>query len=388
MNSTPTPRTGTAYAVRRAALLAAAVAVGGNTVAAPFPLESQVEAAAAAMFDQSGAPSMIIAVVRDDALVVRGYGEAHAGSGRKPDARSLLRVNSTSKVLAAELLVKLADDGKLRLTDPLQRYAASGYKVPALNDRQPITLLSLATHTSGLARATDERAPANAAPNTWPYRNSRWNWLSRQQLRTAPGSAALYSNVGYDLLADALAAAGGQSYTDLLRERVTAPLGMHDTTATPGAGQCARLLEGGPNNPTGPCSDTRATAGTGGMYSTAGDMGIWMQHLLGVKQAMPDAQRAIAQAVYVQRQQLASIEGLDGAGPASGIGLGWVQPAPSGAAPAMLQKTGGGGGFMSYLVILPGRKVGVFVAVTKMDKAMLAALARSANELAATLAPL
>jgi D-alanyl-D-alanine-carboxypeptidase/D-alanyl-D-alanine-endopeptidase len=387
MHTSCTRRAGKLQALRRIAALAA-VGASAGVYAAPSPVEQQVEAAAAAMFAQTGAPAMVIAVVREDAVVLRGYGEDRVGSGRKPDGNSLLRINSTSKVLAAELMVKLADEGKLRLGDPLQRYAAHGVKVPALNEAQPITLLSLATHTSGLARGTDDAAPANAAPNTWPNHASRWNWLARQQPRTAPGSAALYSNVGFDLLADALAAAGGQPYTDLLRAHVTAPLGMRDTTATPGAGQCARLLDGGPNNPTGPCSDTRATAGTGGMYSTAADMATWMRHLLGISKTMPDAQRTVAQALYVQRQQLASIEGLDGAGPASAIGLGWVQLAPTGTAPGLLQKTGGGGGFMSYLVMVPGRRVGIFVAVTKVDKAMSAAMARSANELAAALAPL
>ncbi|MDC8760352.1 D-alanyl-D-alanine-carboxypeptidase/endopeptidase AmpH [Janthinobacterium fluminis] len=370
-----------------ATLLGCALLVAAGASAASPATNQQVDSAAALMFAATGAPGMVIAVVRDDSVIVRGYGESAAGSGRKPDGNSLLRINSTSKVLAAEAMVMLADEGKLRLSDPLQRYAEPGFKVPELSKHRPITLLSLATHTSGLARATDVAAPPHAAPNTWPDRAGRWGWLARQQPRTAPGEAALYSNVGFDLLADALAAAAGQPYTELLRERVTAPLGMHDTTATPNAGQCARLLGGAADGPTGPCSDTSATAGTAGMYSTANDMATWMQHLLGVRQAMPHALKAIAQAAYVQRQELASIEGLDQAGPASGMGLGWVHLAASAKAPGMLQKTGGGGGFMNYMVLVPGRKVGIFVAVTKADRPMAAEMARSANELAAALAP-
>jgi D-alanyl-D-alanine-carboxypeptidase/D-alanyl-D-alanine-endopeptidase len=82
-------------------------------------------------------------------------------------------------------------------------------------------------------------------------------------------------------------------------------------------------------DPAGLCADTRATAGSGGMYSIAADMEAWMQYLLGVKTGSASAQRLIAQAIYVQRQALSSIEGLDIAGSTSGLGLGWVLLAPT-----------------------------------------------------------
>ena len=73
----------------------------------------------------------------------------------------------------------------------------------------------------------------------WPTRAERWAWLPGYKLGWAPGTVAAYSNVGLDFLADAIETAGGQPYPELLRARVTAPLGMADTGFAPTAGQCA-----------------------------------------------------------------------------------------------------------------------------------------------------
>jgi D-alanyl-D-alanine-carboxypeptidase/D-alanyl-D-alanine-endopeptidase len=81
------------------------------------------------------------------------------------------------------VLVSLAADGKLHLTDPLQRYAGEA-KVPAFGTRQ-ITLLDLATHTAALPREMGE-APRGAFARAWPTREDRWKWLPGYQLPWAP----------------------------------------------------------------------------------------------------------------------------------------------------------------------------------------------------------
>ena len=51
----------------------------------------------------------------------------------------------------------------------------------------------------------------------------------------------------------------------------------------------------------------------------------------------------------------------------AGLGLGWVSVAAQGIHPALLAKSGGGAGFMSYIAFAPGRDTGVFVAVNRVD---------------------
>lgn len=356
-----------------------AFATATTAVAADDPvLAEATDLPGTVMFLDSGAPGMVLVVQRGDATLIRGYGETEKGNKHAPDGTSLLRLNSITKVFTSEVLVSLAAEGKLALTDPLQRFAGAA-KVPAFGAR-PITLLDLATHSSVLPREMGE-APEGAHPRAWPTREDRWKWLPGYTLPWAPGSVAAYSNVGFDLLADALEAAGGQSYPDLLRSRVTAPLGMTDTGFAPTPEQCARLMVGSGLGGAAGCVDTHATDGSGGLYSTGNDMARWLRHNL----ADANGVLALSHAVYRPRQSIPVALGFDEAAPMAGLGLGWVTVAAQGIQPMLVEKTGGGAGFMSYIAFAPGRDVGVFLAVNRVDFPMFAMLVNMANGLIATL---
>ncbi len=313
----------------------------------------------ATLFQQSDVTGMVLVVVRKGEMMVNAYGETFPGSGVRPDANSLLRLCSISKVFTTDILAKLAVEGKVGLNDPLQRYAPRGKAVPAGPGGQPITLLDLATHTSGLNREVGAY-PAKAPHFTFPDEAYRWRWLPKQRLVRPPGTAALYSNVGFDLLGDALASASGKTYAQLLNERIVRPLGLRDTTLTPGKEQCARLLGGSRDE--GPCTDTQASVASGGVYSTAADMTRVLEYLLHIP-GLP-AQPAMALAVYVKPEKLRSVEGLSHAGDPTGVGLGWIQLGDPDSPSALMEKTGGGAGFSTYIALNTKRQTGIFLAVT------------------------
>jgi D-alanyl-D-alanine-carboxypeptidase/D-alanyl-D-alanine-endopeptidase len=179
-------------------------------------------------------------------------------------------------------------------------------------------------------------------------------------LSSTPGTAALYSNVGYDLLGDALASAAHASYATLLHDRLLQPLNMWDTTLVPSAEQCARLLQ--PIKDEGPCPDTQASGASGGVYSTPADMVKLLQYLLQIPGA--PAQPAAALAVYLDPKHLKSIYGLSHAGNPTGIGLGWIQLGDPATPSAVIEKTGGGAGFETYIALSPKRQTGIFAAAT------------------------
>jgi D-alanyl-D-alanine-carboxypeptidase/D-alanyl-D-alanine-endopeptidase len=341
-------------------------------------LAEATELTGAVMFLDSGAPGMVLVVVRGDRTLVHGYGETAKGNAHTPDGTSLLRLNSITKVFTAEVLVSLAAEGKLALTDPLQRYAGET-KVPAF-DTHPITLLDLATHSAALPRDMGD-APKGAHPRAWPTREDRWKWLPGYKLAWAPGTIAAYSNIGFDLLADAIETAGGQSYPDLLRTHVTAPLGMTDTGFAPTSEQCAGLMIGSGLGGSASCIDTHATDGSGGLYSTGNDMARWLRHNL----ADANGVLALSHAVYRPRQSMPVAIGFDEASPMAGLALGWVSVAAQGIQPMLLVKSGGGAGFMDYIAFAPGRDVGVFVAVNRVDFPMFFGLTDTANKLIASL---
>ena len=185
-------------------ILAAMVGVAAPVRADSPLLREAIGLTGLAMFIDSGAPGMVLVVVRGQDTVIQGYGETTKGNGHEPDGKSFLRLGSITKVFAGELLASLATEGKVRLTDPLRLYAA-GASVPKFGERE-ITLLDLATYSAGLPREMGI-PPPNTPPFTWPTRADRWGWLSKYSPAWAPGTVAAYSNVGFDLLADALVAA-------------------------------------------------------------------------------------------------------------------------------------------------------------------------------------
>jgi D-alanyl-D-alanine-carboxypeptidase/D-alanyl-D-alanine-endopeptidase len=356
---------------------------GAATAADPPPadpvLTAAVEFPGYVMFGESEAPGMVLVVVRGTASLVLGYGETERGNGRQPDGNSLFRLNSVSKVFATEVMASLAAEGRIRLTDTLQRHA--GGKAVQQVGARPVTLLDLATYSAGMPREIGD-APADRAPRTWPTRSERWDWLASNPLRWAPGMVAAYSNVGFDLLVDAMEEATGQSYPALLRDRITEPAGMTDTTVVPTGEQCARLMIGTGLGGAGPCVDTAATAGSGGLYSTGNDMMRWLQRHM----RDPEGVLALSHAVYRQRQAIPTAIGFDEAAPMSGLGLGWVTSEAAGTRPLLVAKSGAGVGFMSYAVFAPGRDVGVFVVMNRLDFAPFAGLVAGANALVASLA--
>src|SRR4051794_13786213 len=135
-------------------------------------LAAAAELAGPIMFANSGAPGMVLVIVRGDRTLVRGYGETERGNGRTPDGTTLLRIGSITKVFTTEVLVSLAAEGKLALTDPLRRFAG-GAEVLAFGTR-PITLLDLATYSAALPREIDGDPPEGATYLAWPTRDARW----------------------------------------------------------------------------------------------------------------------------------------------------------------------------------------------------------------------
>ena len=357
---TPTPpREG--EGLTRRLILAAAPMMAVTPILAPTRPRPNLDSHLSALFAVTRARSMVAVVQLRDETVFRSFGRAVDGVA--PTPRTLVRIGSISKVFAGEVLAALAQEGRLRLTDPVQRFAPAGLRVP------PITLVQLATHTAGLPRWAN--TPVTGPPQAATA--ARWRWLAAQAGLPTPVRAASYSNIGYDLLGDCLAAAAGEPYVQALARRLITPFRLIDTA--PVLPDPRRLLAAGQG-----ASDQRAIAASGGLYSTASDMAGWLRHQLSATPAV-----RFSQQIPVRARDLAGLERLSNAGAPSGIGLGWLELAAQGGRPRLLQKTGGYGGFMSYTAIAPDRRVGAFVSVPSTSVDTVRALASRINTLLAAL---
>lgn len=329
----------------------------------------------------SGATGMAMVVIDGNQRVFHSFGETRPGNNVRPQLDSVIRIASLTKLMTSEMLVKMLDQGKVQLHDPLSKYAPSGARVPTFNG-QPITLVNLATHTSALPREQPGGA-AHRTVFTWPTQNQRWNWLSTATLKAAPGSIASYSNLAFDLLADALGRAAGKPYATLFDEQIARPLGMKDTTFTPSPDQCKRLMVA--EKGASPCDNTLAAVGSGGVYSTPDDMMRWMQQFLSSDFHQRNSQADRMQTLIYQRKQLHKVIGMDVPGKADALGMGWVYLAPKNGRPGIVQKTGGGGGFITYMAMVPQSNVGVFVVITRSPLTRFVNMSDGVNDLVSEL---
>jgi serine-type D-Ala-D-Ala carboxypeptidase/endopeptidase len=322
--------------------------------------------------------------VRGPDAVVLGFGETTPGSGLAPDGRTIVRIGSIAKAFAGQLLADLASEAKVRLADPAQRYLPE-FKLPETQGR-PITLIDLVTHTAGLPR----EVPGEPAVGANPFERFSWAnykaYLATATLASAPGTAAAYSNLGFGLLGRALEGASGQPYPTLLQERITGPIGMPDTVLRLNDEQRQRLMTGHDfeGKPMPPYEASDAMAASGGLYSTANDMIAFMRWHLD-RTSERASVRVVNHAIYVPRDGLSTVLGLDEAGQMDGLGLAWIAMMPTGPRPFILQKSGGIQGFFSHLALAPAH--GVFVVANKFDFGAFFRMAAAANQLVSELGP-
>ena len=370
--------------LKRSLLFSAALCVASLTsVQAAQPLTTPafasdiVDRYANHIYYGSGATGMALVVIDGNQRVFRSFGETRPGNNVHPQLDSVIRIASLSKLMTSEMLVKLLDQGVVKLSDPLSKYAPPGSRVPTYNGA-PITIVNLATHTSSLPREMPGGA-ANRPVFVWPTQSQRWTYLSNAKLHAAPGSQASYSNLAFDLLADALGNAAHKPYPQLFEEQITRPLGMKDTTFTPSPDQCGRLMVA--EKGASPCNNTLAAMGSGGVYSTPGNMMRWMQQYLSSDFYHRSSQADRMQTLVYKRNQLTRVVGMDVPGHADALGLGWVYMAPKNGRPGIIQKTGGGGGFITYMAMIPQSNVGAFVVVTRSPLTRFVNMSDGINEL-------
>jgi CubicO group peptidase (beta-lactamase class C family) len=219
-------------------------------------------------------PGASVLVLRDGEAVVRaGYGLSDMESHTAATAATNYRLASVTKQFTAASILLLAEDGRLKLEDRVRKWLPSLPKAA-----EAITIRHLLTHTSGLIDYEDV-IPETFKPQLHDADVLR---LLESQERTyfRPGSDYRYSNSGYALLALIVERASGRTFATFLRERIFQPLGMSNTVAyedgisTVSTRAFGYTEEQGRWNRTDQ-SQTSATLGDGGIYSSIDDLAKW-----------------------------------------------------------------------------------------------------------------
>jgi D-alanyl-D-alanine-carboxypeptidase/D-alanyl-D-alanine-endopeptidase len=294
-----------------------------------------------------------------------GSETAVASAGPVPDEaevaeRAMFEIGSVTKVFTALLLAIAVQRGEVRLDDPLAMHLPPGSRVPR-RDLGEITLVHLATHTSGLPRL-----PPHFFWEALRHRNDPYAELTSARVlaalaHTRPGAAAgerlRYSNFGAGLLGIAVGHVAATDYETLVRERIARPLGMNDTVISLDEEQWSRLAPGTKwgGKPAGPWT-VSGLAGAGALRSTVADLLTFLRAQMGVLPS--DVSAELADAIRATHGERARGGRL---APALRMGLGWFLLPIGPQKLATIWHNGGTGGYRSYVGWAPAIHAGIVV---------------------------
>jgi CubicO group peptidase (beta-lactamase class C family) len=292
----------------------------------------------------------VVAAFAGADTVVQGRGTTGHGSA-PPGADTVFQIGSVTKVFTALALADAVVRAELSLHTPLSAYLPEAGRPGRTAD---ISLVHLATHTSGLPRLPGGLRQKARHNRLDPYRGLGTEdllaALATARPRPAPGTKVRYSNFGAGLLGEALSRHAGLSYDRLVAARITGPLGLSDTVVRLRPHHLERRAGGhdGRRRPV-PDWDLGALPGAGALYSTARDLLIFARAHL-----HPETTPLAAALRLVQEPRVKANRWI-------GLGLGWHTVPVRGTAHTALWHNGGTGGFSSYLAILPKADAGVVV---------------------------
>lgn len=194
-------------------------------LAAAFP---EIEKLFANWVERTHMPGAVMGIIIDGEMVwVKTAGVRDLTSRAAVTADTVFRIASMTKSFTAMAILKLRDDGKLSLDDPVAKYVSelNDLAYPT-KDSPALTIRHLLTHSEGFPEDNPwgdrQLAQSNETMSAWmragiPFSN-------------APGVAFEYSNYGFAILGQVVARASGKSYTDYIRDNILLPLGMRSTT--------------------------------------------------------------------------------------------------------------------------------------------------------------
>jgi D-alanyl-D-alanine-carboxypeptidase/D-alanyl-D-alanine-endopeptidase len=299
---------------------------------------------------QGGGFGIVVGIVGPRGRRIVSYGRRDPGDPRPLDGDTTFEIGSVTKVFTALLFADMVRRGEVGLDEPIAKVLPAGFEM-ARGKGRSITFLDLATHTAGLPFMPDgafnDAATAKEAAAELP------RFLARYEPRHDAGARWDYSNVGYWLLGEALAARAGTDYASLLRTRVLAPLHLQSTANTPSPELAAKLAAGHDaslqRSPSLSAMPTMAVMpAAGGLLSTAGDLST----LLAVAMSYEPSPLAPAMAAMTIPRRPAGSPGVEQA-------LGWVVETDGG--DPLIFHDGGTFGYASAVAWDPAERVGVVV---------------------------
>ncbi|WP_141732380.1 serine hydrolase domain-containing protein [Oligoflexus tunisiensis] len=152
-----------------------------------------------------------------------GYGYRHGPSGEAPDADSLFKIGSMTKLFTGFAILNLADQHKLSLDDPIAKFFPNIKESSLEYQGEVLRIRHLLTHTSGLPDVTTFSYHWGSPVGVGYF----LGLLDIFGLRSKPGEVYDYCNFNYFLLGEIISRLSGLSYIDYMESTYFKPLGLN-----------------------------------------------------------------------------------------------------------------------------------------------------------------
>lgn len=162
---------------------------------------------------------IIVGLINPSGTRIISEGYIDENGLRKPDGNTVFEIASVTKVFSGLLLAQMVQKGEIDLNTPVSNYLPKDVKLPQQNGKQ-ITMLDLATHTSGLAFMPDV-----AIENS----KGLYDYLASCKLNTEIGKTWDYSNTGYWLMSEIISKKTGIPFEDAMSKEILSSLQLTST---------------------------------------------------------------------------------------------------------------------------------------------------------------
>jgi CubicO group peptidase (beta-lactamase class C family) len=240
-------------------------------------IDKQVDEIARPYIQKANTVGLSIGVFKNGQISIYNYGETARDNKQLPTAGTIYEIGSITKTFTATLLAYYANEGKVKLTDPITKYLPDSVKTnAALN---AVTLQTLSNHTSGLARIPENlQFDSASAANPYKSYNKKllYSYLKTCKLNSKSGEQYAYSNLGVGLLGTILSQVSGKMFDQMVQEVICIPLAMKNTVQHLSALQLPHFTKvysqyGDPTV----AWDFDALAACGALHSTVNDLLIY-----------------------------------------------------------------------------------------------------------------
>ena len=274
-----------------------------------------------------------------ETLFARGYGQASIELGVPNTPQTKFRIGSITKQFTAMAIVILAEQGKLKLDDPIGKYVDDAPKT-----WEKVTLHHLLTHTSGIFSYTSDPKYFETASRPVTVSGLIARFRDRP-LDFPPGEKFSYCNSGYILLGAVIEKVSGMSYESFLKQAIFEPLGLkntgYDHTETILPNRAAGYERVGEGLKNAEYLHMSQPFSAGALYSTVEDLARW--------------DRALLEGKLISKESYARMFTPEKDGYAYGWLIGWMSGRKE------IEHGGSINGFKSQIVRNPDQKVCVVV---------------------------